>query len=39
MAHRNRITVSKFNPDIGGGGRGVILPTLPVGILLITQKR
>ena len=39
MTHRNRITVSKFNPDIGGGGGGVILPTLPVGILLITQKR
>ena len=37
MAHRNQITVSKLNPDLGGGG--VILPPLPIGIPLITQKR
>ena len=40
MAHRNRITVSKLNPNLGGvWGVGVILPLLPVGIPLITQKR
>ena len=39
MAHRNQITVSKLNPDLGGGGGGVILPPLPIGIPLITQKR
>ena len=35
MAHRNRITVSKLNPNLGGG---LILPPLPVGIPLIIQK-
>ena len=38
MAHGNRITVSKLNPNLGEEG-GVILPPLPFGVPLITQKR
>ena len=36
MTRRHRIAVSKLNPNLGGG---MILPPLPVGIPLITQKR
>ena len=42
MAHKNLITVNKLNPTLGrwgGDGGGVILPPLPVGIPLITQKQ
>ena len=39
MAHGNRITVSKLNPNLGEEGEGVILPPLPFGVPLITQKR
>ena len=40
MAHGNRITVSKLNPNLGEeGGGGIILPPLPFGVPLITQKR
>ena len=41
MAHKNLITVNKLNPNLGrwGGEGGVILPPLPVGIPLITQKQ